>query len=85
MTRGKPHPEPYLRALALLDEARDPEPGYEPGSVWAIEDATVGVLAARAAGMRVVALRTPAYDAELAPADLVADRLDDALARRLFT
>ena len=85
VARGKPHPEPYLRALALLDEARDPEPGYAAGSVWAIEDATVGVLAARAAGMRVVALRTPAYDPQVAPADLVADRLDDALARRLFT
>ena len=85
VTNGKPHPDPYLRALALLDEAREPEPGYEPGSVWAIEDATVGVLAARAAGMRVVALRTPAYDEELAPADLIADRLDGSLARRLFT
>ena len=85
VTRGKPDPEPYLRALALLDAARAPDPPYDPATVWAIEDATVGVLAARAAGMRVVALRTPAYDAELAPADLVEDRLDAALAERLFS
>ena len=39
---------------------------------------------ARAAGLRVVALRTPAYDPELAPADLVADRLDETLVERLF-
>ena len=85
VTYGKPHPEGYLRARALLDAARAPEPPYAPGSVWAIEDATVGVQAARAAGLRVVALRTPAYDAELAPADLVADRLDETLADRLFS
>jgi beta-phosphoglucomutase len=85
VTHGKPDPEGYLRALALLDRARDPRPPYDPGSIWAVEDATVGVLAARAAGMRVVALRTPAYDAELAPADLIADRLDAALVERLFT
>ena len=42
------------------------------------------MLAARAAGMRVVALRTPAYDPEVAPADLLADRLDEALADRLL-
>jgi beta-phosphoglucomutase-like phosphatase (HAD superfamily) len=43
------------------------------------------VLAARAAGMRVVALRTAAYDASLAPAELVADRLDESLAAHLFS
>lgn len=85
VTYGKPHPEGYLRALALLDRARAPEPPYEAHSVWAVEDATAGVLAARAAGLRVVALRTPAYDARSAPADLVADRLDRALLDRLFS
>ena len=35
--------------------------------VWVVEDSTAGVLAARAAGMRVVALRTPAYDPQRAP------------------
>jgi HAD superfamily hydrolase (TIGR01509 family) len=75
---GKPHPEGYLRALGLLGGA------LEPGSVWAVEDATAGVQAAQAAGLRVVALRTPAYDPALAPADLEADRLDAALFDQLF-
>jgi beta-phosphoglucomutase len=84
VTHGKPDPQGYLCALALLDEARAPEPPYDPASVWVVEDATVGVLAARAAGMRVVALRTAAYDARRAPADLVADRLDETLVEHLF-
>jgi beta-phosphoglucomutase len=85
VAHGKPHPECYLRALALLDAARELAAPYAPDTVWVVEDATVGVLAARAAGMRVVALRTPAYDAALAPADLIADRLDGTLVERLFT
>jgi HAD superfamily hydrolase (TIGR01509 family) len=76
--QGKPHPEGYLRALELLGG------GLAPDTVWAVEDATAGVRAARAAGLRVVALRTPAYDRALAPADLEADRLDSALLERLF-
>ncbi|HEY1479503.1 MAG TPA: HAD family phosphatase [Gaiellales bacterium] len=84
VAHGKPDPEPYLRALALLDAAGAPGAPYAPETVWAVEDATVGVLAARAAGMRVVALRNPAYDPARAPADLVADRLDDALAAQLL-
>jgi beta-phosphoglucomutase len=79
VTHGKPDPEPYLLALALLD------PGLRADAVWVVEDATVGVISARAAGMRVVALRNAAYDPGLAPADLVADRLDAALVERLFS
>jgi HAD superfamily hydrolase (TIGR01509 family) len=84
VTHGKPDPEGYLRALQLLDDARAPDPPYTPESVWVVEDSTAGVLAARAAGMCVVALRTAAYDASLAPAELIADRLDESLAARLF-
>jgi HAD superfamily hydrolase (TIGR01509 family) len=84
VAHGKPDPEGYLHALALLDAARAPAPPHTPDSVWVVEDSTAGVLAARAAGMRVVALRTPAYDPVLAPAELVADRLDESLAGRLF-
>jgi beta-phosphoglucomutase len=79
VTRGKPDPEPYLAALARLDGS------LRPDAVWAVEDASVGVLSARAAGLRVVALQTAAYDAEAAPADLVVDRLDAALVERLFS
>ncbi|KQR04324.1 2-deoxyglucose-6-phosphatase [Arthrobacter sp. Leaf145] len=46
VTRGKPHPEGYLKAAALL--------GAEPADVVVFEDAPAGIAAARAAGMRTV-------------------------------
>jgi mannitol-1-/sugar-/sorbitol-6-phosphatase len=46
VTRGKPHPEGYLKAAALL--------GAEPADVVVFEDAPAGIASARAAGMRTV-------------------------------
>lgn len=46
VTRGKPHPEGYLKAAELL--------GAEPADVVVFEDAPAGIAAARAAGMRTV-------------------------------
>lgn len=46
VTRGKPDPEGYLTAAALL--------GAEPADVVVFEDAPAGIAAARAAGMRTV-------------------------------
>ncbi|HVV44949.1 MAG TPA: HAD-IA family hydrolase, partial [Bryobacteraceae bacterium] len=46
----KPHPEIYLRAAALLKT--------EPAHCIVFEDSESGVAAARAAGMRIVLLRT---------------------------
>jgi len=46
VSRGKPHPEGYLKAAALL--------GAEPADVVVFEDAPAGIAAARAAGMRTV-------------------------------
>ena len=46
VTRGKPPPEGYLRAAALL--------GAEPADVVVFEDAPAGIASARAAGMRTV-------------------------------
>lgn len=43
VTRGKPHPEPYLRGATLL--------GGDPRACIAIEDSRTGLRAARAAGM----------------------------------
>jgi HAD superfamily hydrolase (TIGR01509 family) len=48
VVHGKPHPEIYLRAASLL--------GTDPADCVAIEDTLHGVTAARAAGMRVVAV-----------------------------
>lgn len=49
--RRKPDPAVHLRAAAEL--------GVPPGECLAVEDSTVGVTAARAAGMRVAAVPTP--------------------------
>ncbi|TVU61211.1 HAD-IA family hydrolase [Paenarthrobacter nitroguajacolicus] len=43
---GKPHPEGYLKAAAML--------GVDPADVVVFEDAPAGIAAARAAGMRTV-------------------------------
>ena len=65
--RGKPDPEPYQKGAALL---RRP-----PADCLVIEDAASGTRAARAAGARVVALRTTSEDAPLlaAGADWIAN------------
>jgi len=65
--RGKPHPDPYLMGAQLL---RVP-----PAECVVIEDAPSGIRAGKAAGSRVVALRTTASDAELqeAGADWIVD------------
>ena len=64
---GKPDPEPYLRGAQILG-ATGPE-------CVVIEDAPAGIRAGKAAGARVVALRTTADDAELreAGADWIVD------------
>jgi HAD superfamily hydrolase (TIGR01509 family) len=48
VSRGKPDPEPYLRAAALL--------GVDPRSCVALEDSPNGVASAEAAGCRLVAV-----------------------------
>ena len=68
--RGKPAPDVYLAAMEAF--------GAEPRSGAAIEDSDNGILAARAAGMRVIAIPNPDYppSAEsLEAADVVLDSL----------
>jgi HAD superfamily hydrolase (TIGR01509 family) len=48
VTRGKPDPEPYLRAAALL--------GADPRAGVALEDSPNGVASAEAAGCRLIAV-----------------------------
>ena len=47
---GKPHPEPYLKAAALL--------GFSAADCVVVEDVPAGIQAGRAAGARVVAFGT---------------------------
>jgi mannitol-1-/sugar-/sorbitol-6-phosphatase len=50
ITNGKPHPEPYLKAAALL--------GFPASECIVFEDVPAGVQAGKAAGAKVVAFRT---------------------------
>lgn len=65
----KPHPEPYLRARALLDAIDS------PAGVVAIEDSATGMAAARAAGLRVIAVTNSRPRAKLGLAHHVVDSL----------
>jgi mannitol-1-/sugar-/sorbitol-6-phosphatase len=60
ITRGKPDPEPYLKAAKLL--------GFLAQDCVVVEDVPAGILAGRAAGTQVIAVRTTAADQELAAA-----------------
>jgi sugar-phosphatase len=61
--RGKPDPDCYLRGAAAL--------GMDPQDCIVVEDAPIGAAAARAAGMRLIALTTTHRAEQLQPADLV--------------
>ena len=54
---GKPNPEPYLKGAQIL--------GVPAADCLVVEDAPAGVRAGKAAGARVLGLRTTASDAEL--------------------
>jgi HAD superfamily hydrolase (TIGR01509 family) len=75
--RGKPHPDVFLAAARLIDRA--------PGDCLAFEDAPPGLVAARAAGMRTVAMCTTFTPERIAeacgPADAHAADYDELLAR----
>jgi len=72
VARGKPAPDGYLAALALLQKQH---PSLDAASCLVVEDAVNGVRAAHAAGMRAVALTSSLDAAALAEADLVVDSL----------
>lgn len=69
LERGKPFPDPYLKGAEIL--------GMAPADCVVAEDAASGVRSAKAAGARVLALRTTSPDSELlgAGADWLADDL----------
>lgn len=54
---GKPHPDPYLKGASIL--------GFPPAECIVLEDAPAGVRSGKAAGARVIALRTTASDSAL--------------------
>jgi HAD superfamily hydrolase (TIGR01509 family) len=73
VTRGKPDPESFLKALALINERN----GYAiaPGECLVIEDSIHGIQAARLAGMRRLAVTNTYSKDQLSEADSVVDSL----------
>ncbi len=84
VTNGKPHPEPFLQALAGLN--RRQTTAISPGSCLVIEDSRPGIRAAKAAGMKVLAITNTHTAQDLHEADAVSmslseTRLDEVRAR----
>ena len=77
VSRTKPDPEGYLLALERLG-------GIPAGDVLVLEDTPVGVEAARAAGMRCVAVLGTVPRERLAAADEIVEVLDANCVRRLL-
>jgi len=65
----KPHPEPYLRARAVLGAVDS------PAGLVAIEDSTTGMASARAAGLRVIGVTNSRPREKLGLAHHVVDSL----------
>ena len=77
VVHGKPDPEGYVKALALLE--------VDPADAVVFEDTEAGVASARAAGVgRVLAVRTTLDAHRLAGADELLDRIDLDLMQRLL-
>ena len=77
VVHGKPDPEGYLKAFALLDA--------DPAEAVVFEDTEAGVASARAAGAgRVLAVRTTLESHRLAEADELLDRIDVGVMRRVL-
>jgi len=71
---GKPHPEGYVRALELL--------GVRGDEAVAFEDTEAGVLAAKGAGMRCLAVAGTLAPSRLAAADAVVETVNVEAVRR---
>jgi sugar-phosphatase len=74
VTRGKPDPEGYLAASKRL--------GFSPSQCVVVEDAPSGLLAARTAGMRTIAVASTHSPNELRGADVIVNALS-AIALRI--
>ncbi|MGH8092127.1 MAG: HAD family hydrolase [Chthoniobacterales bacterium] len=77
VVHGKPRPEVFLKAAERLDMA--------PADCVVFEDAYVGIEAAHAARMKVIAVATTHSVEQLAAADLVVRRLDELTVEQVAT
>jgi HAD superfamily hydrolase (TIGR01509 family) len=75
--KSKPAPDPYLRAVALLEADRSIRPAVNGAGSVAIEDSRWGIESAHAAGLRCIAV-THTYPPEgLRQADLIVRSLGE--------
>lgn len=69
VTRGKPHPDPYLLGAQAL--------GLKPEDCIVVEDASAGVMSGLAAGCQVIAVNAPLAAEIERDVHLVIDSLED--------
>jgi HAD superfamily hydrolase (TIGR01509 family) len=74
VTRGKPDPEPFLKALSLINSAR--RESIEPRHCLVIEDSIHGVRAAHEAGMLCLAVTNSYHTDALSQAERVVESLE---------
>ncbi len=74
---GKPDPAIYLHTLKLLNARLPKPPLLRADECLVIEDSRAGILAGKAAGMRVLALATTYPADQLTDADLILQTLKD--------
>jgi beta-phosphoglucomutase-like phosphatase (HAD superfamily) len=74
VSRGKPHPEPYLVAMERL---RAPVPDLSPADCLVFEDSVAGIAAGLAAGMKVIGVAQSYPPSKLQSAHRVIPSLKD--------
>lgn len=79
VSRGKPNPEGFTKALALLNRAQQGTPPLVAASCLVIEDSLAGIEGAKAAGMRCLAVANsyPTDALRRSGADAVVATLED--------
>jgi beta-phosphoglucomutase len=76
VTCGKPNPEPFLQALAGLNRHQS-RAAISPDSCLVIEDSLPGIRAAKAAGMKVLAVTNTHTSQDLHEADAISASLSE--------
>ena len=76
VSRGKPEPEIFVKALAQLNTSLNGEPAIGAGECLVIEDSKEGIRGARHAGMKCLAVTNSHPRELLAEADSIIDSLE---------
>ncbi|MCX6345062.1 MAG: HAD family phosphatase [Armatimonadetes bacterium] len=76
VSKGKPDPEAFLKAAALI--------GVDPARCVVLEDGEFGVRGAKAAGMKTIAVLNTQTRERLAAADIIVESLSEIDAQRVL-